>query len=159
MGWRMTLVFKPLFGERTFIKNFYETAGKQFNEVGNEAFSFEEYKGDACEMANNIANIYPGIIFYGYRIEDTTCGQWIFRQIIFNKQDGVFFLGKKTYCTDEEKDIIIENLCIRGMKNNRDHARRAVEEGWKLPYNPETYLEKELEFDNDDADGGYCLQL
>jgi hypothetical protein len=139
MGWRQTIVFQPLIGEKYFISEFKKN--NHFEKRKN-CWVYTQYKGDTIEMCHEIANAFPGITFYGYRIEDTTCGQWFYRQVMFNKQDGVIFLGKNIYTADDEVRPIFDGLSIRGKQWGR--------------YNCDTNkYEIEIEEDNNE-DGGYC---
>ena len=139
MGWRQTIVFQPLVGEKTFIDKFKDSTTF---EKRKDYWIYEEYKGDTIEMCHEIANKHPGITFYGYRVEDNTCGQWACRQVMFNKQDGIIFLGKNIYSADEETRPMFDGVSIRGKQY--------------LKYNNETDdFDVELEV-SDDENGGYC---
>ena len=131
--YELKIVFKPLFGEYDVLNSFFDTADQHYQVEEYSAFSYEQ-DSDAIEMAREITEVYPGITFIGYRIENDT-----YRQMLFNAQDGIFFMGKKSYTADDQTHVMIGDMCIRGLKLNN------LEEGQEPIH-------------NDDLNGGYSAE-
>ena len=87
-----TIVFKPLIGEQEFVDRFNNDTCSSFKDVENGCKMYTLPRGDKHEMCNDICEIYPGITFIGYSSYDDEEIE-IYNQILFNKQDGIFFIG------------------------------------------------------------------
>jgi len=143
----MTVTFQPLIGEKKLIDKFRNTAFEHYDiQPSQHAWAYSVYHGDVGEMCTDICEKYPGITFYGYYKEDNTCGQYIFRQIIFNKEDGLIFAGRKAYEGEADVWPIFEDVSIRGEKIIQEQNDNGE------------FVECNKEKQNDDVNGGYALE-
>lgn len=152
MGWRNTIVFQPLIGEKDFIDKFKEnTVFEKCNFVyPTEAWEYEQYKGDTVEMCREITDMHPGITFYGYELGDTTLAQYSYRQILFNKENGIIFLGKHIYSADDEMAPTFDGLSIRGTAYGDVYGK----------YLSATDKFKNIDFEeNNNENGGYSEDM
>lgn len=100
MGYRTSIEFAPLIGEKKYVDNFLKK-----NPEGN--CLYEEYKGDYNRMCEDICKAYPGLTFIGYTIFDNTCGDISYHQIIFNKH-GIIFYGPEYDEYSGENSLIFD---------------------------------------------------
>ena len=136
MGWRNTIVFRPLLGEQDFIDKFYSKGNPFRSENDEDYFYLYEYKSSTEELCYTVTKEYPGITFIGYTIYDTTCGDLFISQIMFNRQDGIIFYGPRYRKDYGGQKLLFDknnNCIIRGIQNG-DHI-----------YNHETNKSEEVE--------------
>jgi hypothetical protein len=151
MGYRTSLTFKPLIGHKLYIEYFENEIKKNKpNKYGsyhgiykqNDGnYHYSIVNGSIEKMCKEVANLFPGITFYGYGITDSTTGNWIAWQLLWNKNDGIFFASDEYSYTDAygNVEILFDGVSIRGKTYDGEYVHLNPE---YLGYN---YLTEEEE--------------